>query len=375
MVDWLASIRPNNSPKKKYFAWVHSISKEDVSMELSKKLRFTNKTPRELLLDFSLYIVLAALIAIIISMDTSFVSPKNFINILAQASTRIIMACGAAGLIILGGTDLSAGRVLGLTSLIAASLLQSTTYASRMYPDLPQLPLWLPLIIVIVVGGIFGLINGFGVAVLKVHAFIITLGTQLVAYGIALIYQQQQAGGAQPIANFDDRYRNLVNGTVNFTTDIQIPYVVFYAIVVCVIMWIIWNKTQLGKNMYAIGGNIEAAEVSGVNIVKNILIIFLISGILYGLAGYLEAARVGSTTSNTGLNYDLDAISASVIGGVSFSGGIGTIPGVIIGAIILQFINYGLAYVGVNPNYQYIIKGLIIILAVAIDVRKYIKRK
>ena len=113
-------------------------------MELSKKLRFTNKTPRELLLDFSLYIVLAALIAIIISMDTSFVSPKNFINILAQASTRIIMACGAAGLIILGGTDLSAGRVLGLTSLIAASLLQSTTYASRMYPDLPQLPLWLP---------------------------------------------------------------------------------------------------------------------------------------------------------------------------------------------------------------------------------------
>ena len=334
-------------------------------MELSKKLRFTNKTPRELLLDFSLYIVLAALIAIIISMDTSFVSPKNFINILAQASTRIIMACGAAGLIILGGTDLSAGRVLGLTSLIAASLLQSTTYASRMYPDLPQLPLWLPLIIVIVVGGIFGLINGFGVAVLKVHAFIITLGTQLVAYGIALIYQQQQAGGAQPIANC----------TVNFTKDIQIPYVVFYAIVVCVIMWIIWNKTQLGKNMYAIGGNIEAAEVSGVNIVKNILIIFLISGILYGLAGYLEAARVGSTTSNTGLNYDLDAISASVIGGVSFSGGIGTIPGVIIGAIILQFINYGLAYVGVNPNYQYIIKGLIIILAVAIDVRKYIKRK
>ena len=190
-----------------------------------------------------------------------------------------------------------------------------------------------------------------------------------------MICQQQQAGGAQPIANFDDRYRNLVNGTVNFTTDIQIPYVVFYAIVVCVIMWIIWNKTQLGKNMYAIGGNIEAAEVSGVNIVKNILIIFLISGILYGLAGYLEAARVGSTTSNTGLNYDLDAISASVIGGVSFSGGIGTIPGVIIGAIILQFINYGLAYVGVNPNYQYIIKGLIIILAVAIDVRKYIKRK
>ena len=310
-------------------------------MELSKKYKL-NKTPRELLLDLSLYIVLAVLIAVIISMDTTFVSPKNFINILAQASTRIIMACGAAGLIILGGTDLSAGRVLGLTALISASLLQSVTYAARMYPDLGQLPLWVPLLIAILVGGLFGLINGFGVAILKVHAFIITLGTQLVAYGIALIYQEQQKGGAQPIANFDDRYRNLVNGTLNISKDIQVPYVVFYAVIVCVVMWIIWNKTQLGKNMFAIGGNIEAAEVSGVNIVKNILTIFLISGILYGLAGYLEAARIGSTTSNTGLNYDLDAISASVIGGVSFSGGIGTIPGVIIGAIILQFINYGL---------------------------------
>lgn len=341
---------------------------------LSTKSLFGEKTPRELMLDFSLYLVLAVLIAVIISMDPSFISPKNFINILAQASTRIIMACGAAGLIVLGGTDLSAGRVLGLTALISASLLQSVTYASRMYPDLQQLPLFVPLLIVLIVGGIFGLINGFGVAVLKVHAFIITLGTQLVAYGLALIYQENQAGGAQPIANFDDRYRQLVNGT-NLSGPLQIPNVVFYAVAVCIIMWFVWNKTRLGKNMFAIGGNIEAAEVSGVNIVRNIMTIFLISGLLYGLAGYLEAARIGSTTSNTGLNYDLDAISASVIGGVSFSGGIGTIPGVIVGALILQFINYGLVYVGVNPYYQYIIKGLIIILAVALDVRKYIKRK
>ncbi len=127
--------------------------------------------------------------------------------------------------------------------------------------------------------------------------------------------------------------------------------------------------------MQAIDGNTEAAEVSGVNIVKNIMIIFIISGVLYGIAGFLEAARIGSTTSNTGLNYDLDAISASVIGGVSFSGGVGTIPGVIMGAVILQFINYGLTFVGVSPYLQYIIKGLIIILAVSIDVRKYIVKK
>lgn len=330
---------------------------------------------KNFLLNFSLYIVLGALIASFIVMDSDFLSVRTFINILSQASTRIIMACGAAGLIVLGGTDLSSGRILGLTALISGSLLQSVTYASRMYPDLPQLPLILPLILVVIIGGLFGLFNGFGVAVLKVHAFIITLGTQLIAYGIALIYQENQASGSQPIANYDDRYRNLVNGTLDLGGDWKIPYVVFYMIIVCVVMYIIWNKTRLGKNMFAIGGSIEAAEVSGVNIVKNIMAIFLIAGMLYGLAGFLEAARIGSATSGTGLNYDLDAISASVIGGVSFSGGVGTIPGVILGAIILQSINYGLVFVGVNPNYQFIIKGLIIILAVSIDVRKYIKKK
>lgn len=140
-------------------------------------------------------------------------------------------------------------------------------------------------------------------------------------------------------------------------------------------MWFIWKKTILGKNMFAIGGNPEAASVSGVNIVKNIMTIFIISGILYGAAGFLEAGRIGSATSSTGVNYELDAISACVVGGVSFSGGIGTIPGVLIGTIILQFINYGLNYVGVSPYWQYIIKGLIIILAVSIDVRKYLEKR
>ena len=140
-------------------------------------------------------------------------------------------------------------------------------------------------------------------------------------------------------------------------------------------MWFIWNKTKLGKNMFAIGGNPEAAAVSGVNITKNIMIIFIISGMLYGLAGFLEAGRVGSTTSNTGINYDLDAISACVVGGVSFSGGVGTIPGVILGTLILQFINYGLNFIGVSHYLQYIVKGLIIILAVSIDVRRYLVKK
>ena len=328
----------------------------------------------EILLDYALYIVLGAMILAVIIADPSFISLKNITNILSQASTRGILALGVAGLIVLQGTDLSVGRVLGLCAIISASLLQSSTYAARMYPDLPALPIIVPMLISVLIGAIFGAINGFGVAKLKVHAFIITLGTQLIAYGISCIYIDRPPLGARPIANLDERYVDFVTGSLKLGS-VEIPYLIFYLIIVAVIMWFIWNKTTLGKNMFAIGGNPEAAAVSGVNIFKNIMIIFIISGVLYGLAGFLEAGRVGSATSNTGINYELDAISACVVGGVSFSGGIGTIPGVLIGTLILQFINYGLNFIGISPYYQYIIKGLIIIFAVSIDVRKYLVKK
>ncbi|MBE7013869.1 MAG: galactose/methyl galactoside ABC transporter permease MglC [Ruminococcaceae bacterium] len=328
----------------------------------------------DVLLDYSLYIVLGVMIIAVIIHDPTFISFKNITNILSQASTRGILALGVAGLIVLQGTDLSAGRILGLTAIISASLLQSVNYASRMYPSLPQLPLFLPLIIAVIVGAIFGAINGFGVSKLHLHAFIVTLGTQLIAYGLSAIYIDRPPLGAQPIANFDERYVDFVTGYFKIG-NLELPYLVFYLAIIAVIMWFIWNKTTLGKNMFAIGGNPEAAAVSGVNLFKNIMTIYIISGILYGIAGFLEAGRVGSATSNTGINYELDAISACVVGGVSFSGGVGTIPGVIIGTIILQFINYGLNFVGISPYYQYIIKGLIIILAVSIDVRKYLVKK
>ena len=328
----------------------------------------------DVLLDYSLYIVLGIMILAVIIYDPSFISFKNITNILSQASTRGILALGVAGLIVLQGTDLSAGRILGLTAIISASLLQSVNYASRMYPELPQLPLILPLIVAVLVGAIFGAINGFGVSKLHLHAFIVTLGTQLIAYGLSAIYIDRPPLGAQPIANFDERYVEFVTGYFKLG-NLEIPYLIFYLAIIAIIMWFIWNKTTLGKNMFAIGGNPEAAAVSGVNLFKNIMAVFIISGILYGIAGFLEAGRVGSATSNTGINYELDAISACVVGGVSFSGGVGTIPGVIIGTIILQFINYGLNFVGISPYYQYIIKGIIIILAVSIDVRKYLVKK
>ena len=232
--------------------------------------------------------------------------------------------------------------------------------------------------IAIAIGVTISAINGFGVAKLKLHAFIVTLGTQLIAYGLALIYIDRPPLGAQPIAGLDERYTNLVKGAFNIgigDNKFQLPYLIIYAAIIAVIMWFIWNKTKLGKNMFAIGGNPEAAAVSGVNIVKNIMYVYIIAGVLYGIAGFLEVARIGSATSITGQNYELDAIAACVVGGVSFSGGVGTIPGVLIGAVLLQFINYGLNFIGVNPYLQIIIKGIIIIVAVSIDVRKYIEKK
>jgi len=348
-------------------------SKEKVE-EISKGLNKSKSNISDELLNYALYIILLIMIIGVIIIDPSFISIKNFTNILSQASTRAILAMGVAGLIVLQGTDLSAGRILGLAGIVSASLLQDINYTSRMYPDLPQLPLILPLLVAIAIGVIFALINGFGVAKLKLHAFIITLGTQLIAYGMALIYIDRPPLGAQPIAGLDDRYVSLVKGAFKIGT-VEIPYLIIYAAIIAIIMAFIWNKTTLGKNMFAIGGNPEAAAVSGVNITKNIMLVYLISGILYGVAGFLEVARIGSATSITGQNYELDAIAACVIGGVSFSGGVGTIPGVLIGVIILQFINYGLNFIGVNPYFQIIIKGLIIIVSVSIDVRKNIVRK
>lgn len=331
----------------------------------------------EFLLNYALYFILGLIIITVIIIKPQFATLSNFINILKQASTKGILALGCAGLIVLAGTDLSIGRVLGLSAAVTASLVQSVTYASRMYPNMTTpINLFIPLILSIAIAVIFSLINGFGVAKLHLHAFIVTLGTQLIAYGLTCTYiEMQPSGSAQALSTFEQPFLDIVNKTVKLGETINIPYVIFYFLALAVIMYIIWNKTKLGKNMFAVGGNMEAAAVSGVNVAKTIMLVYLVAGVMYGIAAFLEAARVQSVGANTGINYELDAISACVIGGVSFSGGVGNIPGVVVGSIILQAINYSLYFLGINAYLQYIIKGLIIILAVSIDVRKYLAKK
>lgn len=329
---------------------------------------------KEFLIDNGLIIVILLLIAYIIYKEPSFLSVANIINMLSQASTKLIMSLGVGGLIILAGTDLSSGRILGMTAAVSTAILQAATHAQKYFPNLPEMNIFVGLLAAVLVGGLFGLFNGFGVAKLKLHAFIATLGTQLIAYSLLQAFISASPWGAQPLSGFKESYRNLVVGRLNLGF-IDIPYLVIYSLLACLIMWVVWNKTELGKNMYAIGGNPEAAQVSGINVERNIIYLFIIAGIMYGIAGFLEAPRIGNANIDTGTNYDLDAIAACVIGGVSFSGGVGKISGIILGTVLLQVINYGLVFIGLHSYWILLIKGALIIAAVALDSRKYLQKK
>ncbi|MCT4565647.1 MAG: galactose/methyl galactoside ABC transporter permease MglC [Maledivibacter sp.] len=329
-----------------------------------------SKKTKEILFQNAIYIVLAVLVIVIAICDSRFLSLVCLRDILLQSSTRVIIALGVSFILITGGVDLSSGRVVGLAAVLSASMLQTGDYIRRFFPDLPKLPLVIPVLIAVVAGLIAGLMNGFIVSKLSVPPFIATLGTMVIVYGLNSIYFDISPNDSQPIGGLRSDFTNLGSGYLY-----SIPIIVLIAITVSIIVWVIYNKTNLGKNMYAIGGNQEAAEVSGINVGRTLLTLYAIAGALYGLAGVLEAARTGGATNNYGTMYELDAIAACVVGGVSTSGGIGTVPGVLAGVLIFSVINYGLTFIGVNPYWQLIIKGLIIVTAVAFDIRKYLTKK
>ncbi|MDQ1910690.1 galactose/methyl galactoside ABC transporter permease MglC [Paenibacillus sp. GD4] len=324
---------------------------------------------------YAIYIVLAVLVLAIAVKDPRFLSVDIFRDILLQNSTRAIIALGAAFVLITGGSDLSGGRVVGLTAVLSASMLQMADYPRRFFPDLPDLPIWLPILAGVAAGLLVGLVNGWIVARLHVPPFIATLGTMVIVYGANSIYFDMKPNESQPIAGLREEFTNLGTGFIGPNGPYSIPYIVIIAILVAAMVWVIFNKTRLGKHMYAIGGNVHAATVSGINVNRNLIYIYAIAGGLYGLGGVLEAARTGGATNNYGNMYELDAIAACVVGGVSTAGGIGTVPGVLAGVLIFGVLNYGLTFIGVSPYWQLIVKGLIIVAAVAFDIRKHVAKK
>ena len=333
------------------------------------------KAITEFFINNSLYIFMILAIIIIQIISPRFLSVPSIVNIISLSAANLPIALGIAGCIILTGTDLSAGRIVGLVACVSASLLQESGYANKMFPGLDTMPVYLVLLIALAIGGIVGLINGFCTAKFHLHPFIVTLSTQLVVYGILLMYLMNGNNNGQSISGLDISYSSLITGSILSIGTTAIPNFVWYSIAITAIMWFIWNKTKFGKNMFAVGSNPEAANVSGVNVTGTIIAVFTLAGIMYGVTGFIEAARIGSNSAATGLNYELDAIAACVIGGVSFVGGIGKIRGVIIGVVLLRIIFVGLTFMGIDANMQYVIKGLIILIACAIDMRKYLVRK
>ena len=345
-------------------------SKIEEMKAMSKKDR--NRAIADILMNNAMFIIIFIAVLAIAAVRPRFVSLPSLINIINLTAAKLPIALGVGGCIILAGTDISAGRQVGLAACISAGL-QLT--ANKLFPGLPVMPIWVALLSVIVVGCVIGFVNGFCMAKFKLHPFIVTLSTQLIVYGLVLMFMQLGTNSGQTLSGMSEGYREFVAGELFKVGKTVVPNYVLYSFIIAVVVWVIWNKTTFGKNMYAVGSNEEAANVSGVNVTKTIILTFMLAGALYAITGFMDAARIASVNATTGLNYESDAIAACVIGGISFVGGIGKVSGAVIGVLLLQVIFVGLNFLSVDQNLLYIVKGGIILVACAIDMRKYLVRK
>ncbi len=352
------------------------MSNESKTLEKkSAKQPLTARRVGDMILNNALIIIMVMAVIYIAIVNPNFLKASSIINILAQTCAYLPVALGVGGCIVLTGTDLSAGRIVGLTACISASLLQAVDAASKMWAGLTPPPVILVLLLAMVIGGAIGAFNGFFVAKFKLHPFIVTLASQLIVYTLLLLYVKAGNNNGMAISGLDKSYSNFITGSVLKISGTPIPNYVWIALICTAVMWFIWNKTTFGKNMFALGANEEAARVSGVNVFATNIMVFALAGAMYAVTGFIEGARVASNTANTGLNYESDAIAACVIGGVSFVGGIGKIRGVVIGVLMLRLIFVGLNMIGINQDLFYIIKGGIILFACALDMRKYLVKK
>ncbi len=313
---------------------------------------------------YGIVIVLILMIVGLSIVQPAFLSSNNIFNVLTQTTIFGIMALGLTFVIISTGIDLSVGSVLALSGVVAASLAQMSTATGKYFPNMGELPLIVPVLAALTIGATCGAISGFLVAKTKIPAFIATLGMLTVARGFALIYTN-----GKPVSTLIPSLTALGGKVFGV---IPVPVIIYFVMIV--ISAILLNYTRFGKNVYAIGGNCTAAEVSGVNVSKTTILIYAYSGFLAGLAALVFAGRVGSVHPGAASGYELTAIASTSIGGTSFSGGIGTIGGAFIGAMVLAVLRNGLTLLNVDAYWQQVAEGLIIVFAVVIDMRKNAKR-
>ena len=305
--------------------------------------------------------------------NTQLLTITNILNILQQASPRMFLALGVAGLILLTGTDLSVGRMVGLGMVTATIIMHNGINTGAVFGHIfdfsamaPTAKALLALLMCVIFTTVFSMIAGFFMARFKMHPFISTMANMLIIFGLVTYATKGVSFGA-----IDFAIPNTFIPQIG-----KFPTIILWAVAAVIIVWFIWNKTTFGKNLYAVGGNPEAAAVSGISVFKVTMGAFILAGILYGFGSWLECNRmVGSGSAAYGQGWDMDAIAACVVGGVSFTGGIGKISGVVTGVLIFTSLTYSLTILGIDTNLQFIFEGIIILAAVTLDCLKYVQKK
>ena len=356
------------------------LSKFTVAESMAQKwenYKYTFNT-RDFLLKNGLYIaILIIFIALCIITPivkgVQLLTVNNILNILQQASPRMFLALGVAGLILLAGTDLSIGRMVGMGMTAATIVMHQGINTGSVFGvtfDFTGLPVivrvFLALIVCVVLCTIFTTIAGFFTAKFKMHPFISTMANMLVIFGLVTYSTKGVSFGG-----IETDIPNMIIPKLG-----GFPTIILWAIAAVIIVWFIWNKTTFGKNLFAVGGNSEAAAVSGISVFRVTVGAFILAGILYGFGSWLECIRmVGSGSAAYGQGWEMDAIAACVVGGISFTGGIGKISGVVVGVFIFTALTYSLTTLGIDTNLQFVFSGIIILVAVMLDCLKYVQKK
>ena len=320
-----------------------------------------------------IFVLLCVLTPII--KNTQLLTTNNVLNILQAASPRMFLALGVGGLILLGGTDLSVGRMVGTSMVLSTMIMHKGINTGALFGnifDFSAIPVGVRIVMALVVcccvTTLFTTIAGFFTARFKIHPFISTMANMLIMFGLITFATKGVSFGAIELSIPKTIMPKIFGG--------QFPTIILWAVAAVIIMWFVWNKTKLGKNMYAVGGNPEAAAVSGISVFKVTVTAFVIAGILYGFGAWLECIRmVGSGSAAYGQGWETDAIAACVVGGISFKGGIGKIQGIVVGVLVFTALTYSLTILGVDTNLQFVFSGIIILSAVTIDCLKYVQKK
>ena len=342
-----------------------------------------NFNVKQFLLSNGLYIVIVCVFIMLcilapVLKNTKLLTVTNILNILQAASPRMFLALGVGGLILLGGTDLSVGRMVGTSMVLCTMIMHKGINTGALFGhifDFSGLPVGVRIVMALVVcccvTTLFAVFAGFFTARFKIHPFITTMANMLIRFGL-----MTYASKGVSFGGIESEIPNMVMPKIGPENGTKFPTIILWAVAVVIIMYFVWNKTTLGKNMYAVGGNSEAAAVSGISVFRVTITAFAIAGVLYGFGAWLECIRMmGSGSASYGQGWETDAIAACVVGGISFSGGIGKIQGIVVGVLIFTSLTYSLTILGVDTNLQFVFSGIIILAAVTIDCLKYVQKK